>query len=694
MILLKHIIIFLTIFLGFALLGQNSIAQMSGEYSLGSSESDFESFADAINALKSEGLDGDVTFKVVAGNYYNVSITDIENTDNHNIKFVYDGSNNDSATIIGRLKVIRTAYVTFNNFTIHPSENQDFSCVWSDESPYLRLLNCNILNLYDNEFDYDEALIKIEYPWEGPYMVSNIDSCKIVSEQQTFYISGNKGSSWFRHDTIYGSIVNKLVKNRFGQHRHFIDNVFYASDYDFEESGQSFHSNTFYYDGIYTFNLQGNVYFNRFYCNVDLRASNIIGNVFNGNVELKWLNNANFYNNLVYGRLSSTFSHGIKIKSNYLYENCDMNNDNTVFGNNFVFDTVDFSHGPGQLIFHNNFSEDAYLEMNYTGGTIKNNNISNMNIWQPSVTTVENNNFIHLGNGNVSTYGSSAYFYDPFYLSDSLLYASNPALSGKGGKENSHFKYDIDSVLREKPSSISANEICFDWEISDIEIKCSDSLKLDLCLDTLENIYWSPSYLFNDSTSTNPIIYPENSTVVYLMTTQNEKIDSLKIKVGSSAPIASATYSNEGLLVSFENLSICANTYLWEFGDGESSSEESPVHEYKESGLYQCNLMVSNDIGEDYFSMEIEIVSIEENKGLYKAFSIFPNPVIADVSIRSDMPFDAIRIYDPHGALVYNELTNNTNNYKINLRYLENGFYIMGLKTQKGITYGKLTIAR
>ncbi|NOY48984.1 MAG: PKD domain-containing protein [Chlorobi bacterium] len=690
---LNHNIVLFTTIVISVLFSQSSTAQLSGEYSLGNPESDFKSFADAISALKSEGLGGDVTFKVVAGNYNNVSVIDVENPDNNNIEFVYYGAENDSAVIVGRLKVFRTAHVTFNNFTIYPSENQDYSCIWSDESPYFQLLGCNILNLFNNSFDYDEALIKIEYPWEGPYLVTNIDSCKIVSEQQTFYIGGSKGSSWFRHNTIYGGIVNKSVKNRFSQYRHFIDNVFYASTNDFVATGQSFHSNTFYYDGIYTFALQGNLYFNTFYCNVNVRAGDIIGNVFNGSVELDWLNNANFYNNFVHGRLSSTFSNGIKIKNNYLYENCDINNDNTIFGNNFVFDTVDFSHGPGQMIFHNNFSEEAYLEMNYTGGAIKNNNISNMNIWQPSVTTIENNNFIRLGHGNVSTYGSSAHFYDPLYLADSSLYASSPALIGKGGKKNSNFKYDIDSVLRKNPSTIGANEICFNWQLSDIEIKCSDSLCLDLCLDTLENMYWSPSRLFSDSTSTNPTIYPENSTMVYLMSGQGQELDSLKIKVGSSPPIASATYSNEGLLVSFENLSICGDTFLWEFGDGESSGEESPVHEYREYGTYQCNLKVSNEIADDYFAMLIEIVTIGENQDLNKTMSIFPNPVTSDISIKSDVPFDELRIYDSHGTLVYNELTGNTKYYKINVRYLENGFYIIGLKTREGVTYRKFTIS-
>lgn len=688
----KDLLLLIVILATFA--GKTSIAQLSGEYSIGNSNADFESFEDAIAALKTEALASDVIFDVAAGNYSNIDIIDIENPGNFNIEFVYKGDESDSASIQGRLKVVRTPFVTFSNFTFYPSANQDFSCILSDESPYFKLNNCRIINLYNNDFDYNEALIKIEYPWEGPYLVTNIDSCLIISEQQTFYIGGKKGSSWFRNNIIYGSIVNKKNRNRLSQYRHFIGNTFYASDYDFEESGQSFHSNIFYYDGIFTFNVQGDAYFNEFHCNVDLRAGDIIGNVFYGDLELKWQDNSNFYNNKVYGELRSVFSDGIKIISNYLYGKCSFNNDNTKFGNNFVFDTVVFSQGPGQMIFHNNFGYNAYLEMNFTGGSVKNNNISNMNIWQPSVTDIENNNFIHLGEGQVNTYGTPAFFYKPFYISDSILYSTNPSLTRKGVKANSYFKYDIDSVLRKNPPTIGANEICFDWEFSDIEIKCSDSLNLDLCIDSLTNLYWSPSYLFNDTTSPNPVIYPEISETIYLMNLQQQKVDSLKIKVGESKPVANASYTHDGLLVSFENLSLCADSYIWKFGDGESSTEESPVHEYKEGGTYQCVLKASNEIGDSHFSFIFEIVSVNENTDINNSISIYPNPATSSIFVESIVLINEISIYNLQGNLIYNELTNNTKKREIILRLLPKGFYMLRIKTKKGIVSKKIIISR
>ncbi len=45
--------------------------------------------------------------------------------------------------------------------------------------------------------------------------------------------------------------------------------------------------------------------------------------------------------------------------------------------------------------------------------------------------------------------------------------------------------------------------------------------------------------------------------------------------------------------------------YFWDFGDGESSAEESPFHEYAVKGTYTVQLVVTNNIGSDTFSMDI-----------------------------------------------------------------------------------------
>ncbi|ADR20166.1 hypothetical protein MATR_22180 [Marivirga tractuosa] len=60
------------------------------------------------------------------------------------------------------------------------------------------------------------------------------------------------------------------------------------------------------------------------------------------------------------------------------------------------------------------------------------------------------------------------------------------------------------------------------------------------------------------------------------------------------APIeAGFTVETTELTASFTNTSLNAETYSWEFGDGTTSSEESPIHTYAEEGTYSVTLEVS-----------------------------------------------------------------------------------------------------
>lgn len=67
-------------------------------------------------------------------------------------------------------------------------------------------------------------------------------------------------------------------------------------------------------------------------------------------------------------------------------------------------------------------------------------------------------------------------------------------------------------------------------------------------------------------------------------------------------PLAEFSYLNDELLVGeavqFANASLNTNestTFYWEFGDGNTSSEEAPTHVYDELGKYLVSLTVTND---------------------------------------------------------------------------------------------------
>ncbi len=64
-------------------------------------------------------------------------------------------------------------------------------------------------------------------------------------------------------------------------------------------------------------------------------------------------------------------------------------------------------------------------------------------------------------------------------------------------------------------------------------------------------------------------------------------------------PDADFNFSVNGLSVQFINASLNADTYLWSFGDGGTSTSQSPNHVYPGGGTYQVTLTSTNECGFD-----------------------------------------------------------------------------------------------
>ncbi len=63
-------------------------------------------------------------------------------------------------------------------------------------------------------------------------------------------------------------------------------------------------------------------------------------------------------------------------------------------------------------------------------------------------------------------------------------------------------------------------------------------------------------------------------------------------------PAASFTMALSGLTATFTNTTTGATSYMWDFGDGQTSSEMSPVHTYAVGGPYSVKLTATNSNGE------------------------------------------------------------------------------------------------
>jgi len=100
--------------------------------------------------------------------------------------------------------------------------------------------------------------------------------------------------------------------------------------------------------------------------------------------------------------------------------------------------------------------------------------------------------------------------------------------------------------------------------------------------------------------------------------------------IGAYDPVADFTYSNpEATSVAFENTSTFADAFAWDFGDGETSTELSPVHTYINPGTYSVQLIATACERAD---TALTVLAVPVAVGLdtqprHRKLAVYPNPV-------------------------------------------------------------------
>ena len=104
------------------------------------------------------------------------------------------------------------------------------------------------------------------------------------------------------------------------------------------------------------------------------------------------------------------------------------------------------------------------------------------------------------------------------------------------------------------------------------------------------------------TTQQNPVVtYSTPGTFSVTLTAINSQGSNTIIKPNyitvRSIPTANYTFAANGLIVTFTNQSVGATSFLWNFGDGNTSTQANPVHTYAVGGVYTVTLTSTNDCG-------------------------------------------------------------------------------------------------
>jgi hypothetical protein len=139
-------------------------------------------------------------------------------------------------------------------------------------------------------------------------------------------------------------------------------------------------------------------------------------------------------------------------------------------------------------------------------------------------------------------------------------------------------------------------------------------------------------------------------------------------------------------LAVFDNTSLSAESYLWDFGDGNSSEEINPYHYYAAEGNYQVSLTASNPWCEDSFyeiASEITVfgptaIDVQENL----KFKLYPNPVQDVLKLTLNVPFKQLQVYNSSGELM---LSIDTHCSEINVSDFAAGLYFILIETEDDV---------
>jgi PKD repeat protein len=158
-----------------------------------------------------------------------------------------------------------------------------------------------------------------------------------------------------------------------------------------------------------------------------------------------------------------------------------------------------------------------------------------------------------------------------------------------------------------------------------------------------------------------------------------------------ASPTASFVGNDNSTTISFTNSSTNAETHYWEFGDGSTSTEDNPVHQYPDKGNYIVKYKVTNLCGADSVTQEFTLDFSAGINKVDRTWKLFPNPVQANSTLTVEgIAFDSYTLTDMNGRVIENQKANGNT---VLVPSLNPGIYqIVIRKNQKQAVYSVVVI--
>ncbi len=135
-------------------------------------------------------------------------------------------------------------------------------------------------------------------------------------------------------------------------------------------------------------------------------------------------------------------------------------------------------------------------------------------------------------------------------------------------------------------------------------------------------------------------------------------------------------------------------SWLWNFGDGSTSTQQNPTHTYNSNGAYTVALTVNNGINQATESkvgyIQVGPQGIGENS-LSQLINLYPVPACSEMQIESPEIIGLLRVTNITGMEVFRAQID-ADTYKLNVSKLERGIYFLQINTAKGAAVKKFSV--
>jgi len=100
---------------------------------------------------------------------------------------------------------------------------------------------------------------------------------------------------------------------------------------------------------------------------------------------------------------------------------------------------------------------------------------------------------------------------------------------------------------------------------------------------------------------------------------------------------SSFTFNAQGSTVNFTSSSQNANQYSWDFGDGQMSNEENPIHIYESNNSsYVVQLIASGECSVDTSAIVVQLQPNSIVEASFQSLQVYPNPANTQLTIKSN----------------------------------------------------------